>query len=201
MGNLDTVCPSEPVPANEGMASPLGLLSSEYWLVLSPASKSFIFREYNLRTGSDVALTGQRVMELVGQGQYPEAEFGFEHFEPLRSSVYPDRGFVTTDHLLHSEESNLLTLVNDSFARILRRPLSVTVSDQTIGVRFNGSGLRVAENNSLGVFAQEDDLVVCFRNGASSYEMVVAQVGDTSGVSLAPAIPETILFESPAFSR
>lgn len=207
LGPLEEVCenttPSESV--SEAAASPLGLLASEYWLLLNPSAGTFIFREYDLRAGPDssgsVASTGREVARLVESGDYPVAEFGFQSFTTLRTSVYPERGFITSAHLLHTDERRLYSLIEDSFERVLRRPVSVTISDGSIGVRFRGTGLRVADNNSRGVFVNGDDLVVCFRNGASQYEMVVTQVGDTSGVTLQAGIPDTVLFEAVAVSR
>ncbi len=205
LGPLEVVCANEPPSASPDMyrASPEALTVSEYWLLLSPGDGNFIFREYDLQAVSMRAagVSGSRVADLVEEGRYLASEYGFERFQTMRSSVYPDRGFVTTAHLLMSPERQLDSLVDDSFARVLRRPVSVTISEGSVGLRFEAEGLRVASNNSQGVFGVGEDLVVCFRNGASRYEMVVTSVTPSAGHSLASGVSDTVVFEAEGMSN
>lgn len=197
LGQLDAVCESTPVPVGSTAGeSPNGLRVSEYFIRLQPGGGALYFKEYDLQVpvqdGAIAQRTGEAVARLVEANEYLASEYGFEAFEPFGTSVFPDRGFVTREHLLRTSESNLGVLVRDSFERILRRPVTVKVSEKSIGLRFDAADLTVRDNNSQGVFAEGDEVVVCFRNGASRYDLVIGPSEPTGGISLLAGVPDTV---------
>ena len=87
-------------------------------------------------------------------------------------------------------------LINDSFAKLLRRPVTLKVNESEIILQFEATGLRVADNNAQGVFLHRETnwMRLVFPNGQRSLDAVFTFLhdGEDDAISLAPYFEEAV---------
>lgn len=163
--------------ANHEADSPSGIAPREVYIRLYPLDGYAYFREYWLHTplAKDAEIKAQvgRIRALVGRTEFAQAEYGFKLFRPREEKFYKDRGYLTAEHHITTDERNLKKLMTDSFGRILRRDVKVTVTETDIGLHFDRTGLsNVSSPTAKGAYTKGSRAIIFWRNGAEFYEAV-----------------------------
>lgn len=165
--------------AGHEAASPNGIAPREVFIRLYPLDGYVFFREYMLSTplNSDTEIKAQvaAIRDLVGKTEFARSEFGFKLFQLREERVYKDRGFLTAEHHITTDERNLKKLMEESFGRILRREVEVTITREDIGLHFDRTGLSsISSDTAKGAFTNKNDTraIIFWRNGSEFYEAV-----------------------------
>lgn len=160
-------------------ASPSGIAPREVYIRLYPLDGYVYFREYIVSTplAADAEIKAQvgRIRGLVGRTEFAQAEYGFKLFRLREEKFHEDRGFLTAEHHITTDERNLKKLLEDSFGRILRRDVKVTITETDIGLHFDRTGLAsVSSPTARGAFTNKNDsrAIIFWRNGSEFYEAV-----------------------------
>lgn len=159
--------------------SPNGIAPREVYIRLYPLDGYVYFREYIVSTplAADARIKAQvgRIRDLVGNTEFARSEYDFRHFRLRQEKLYEDRGFLTAEHHITTDERNLKKLMEDSFGRILRRDVEVTINKTDIGLHFDRTGLAsISSPTAKGAFTRKEDsrAVIFWRNGVDFYEAV-----------------------------
>lgn len=166
--------------------SPNELRVHEIFVQLYPRDGYLHVKEYNITSLKDAGSLADQVSAMrakIADLEYAESEYGFEHFDAKEESLFADRDFLTGEYHLKTDLTNLKELIDDSYSKILRRPVELTITEEYITLVFECGGIRVADNNSTGVFAKpgENLIRMSFPNGSRVYESVFTMVYDDAG--------------------
>ncbi len=177
--SLQTRAPTE----SNIVASPNDVRVHEIFVQLFPRDGYLHVKEYNITSLKDPDSLADQVLDMrskVSALAYSESEYGFEHFDAKEESFFEDRGLLTGEYHLKTDLTNLKELIDDSFSKILRRPVELTITDENITLVFGDQGIRVADNNSTGVFGNRDENLIrmSFPNGSRKYEAVFTMLYD-----------------------
>ena len=190
--------PTPPVAMNPTVnSSPNQIPAHEVYVQLYPRDGYLHVKEYNLGSvlpADSIPSQIARLKAKISALELSESEYIFEVFDAKEESLFMDRGFVTGEYHLKTDERNLNRLIADSFAKVLRRPVTLTINDSGITIEFNNVGLRVADNNSTGVYANSDNTRtrMTFRNGQRMYESVFTFDRSDNVVSLAESFGDNV---------
>jgi hypothetical protein len=174
-------------------AQTLGVESAEVYVEINPGNGFLFVREYYLSTlEQDSAAIAAQVAEisaLVQSRGYCKARYAFAEFTSMEEKLYRDRDFIAVECSLLSRGRNLRTLFEDAFGRVLNRPVAVSI-DSTVGLTYHGLDVQVRGNNSLGVYGNDDESPIYWRNGTPSFEIVFGQADRAVSTyrSLAPYV-------------
>lgn len=162
--------------AETAAAQPLRVEAAETYVELHPASGFLFVREYYVST---LETDSARIMAQVGDlaervkgRRYCADRYGFAAFTSMEERMYRERGFVTVECSLLSRETNVRTLGEDAFGRVLNRPVSVSVEGDEIHLTFDGEDVQVRGNNAREVLGRETEQMIVWRNGSNTYEVV-----------------------------
>lgn len=165
--------------AGHEVDSPNGIAPREVYIRLYPRDGYVYFREYMVSTplAADARIKAQvgRIHDLVGDTEFAQSEYGFRHFRLREEKFYEDRGFLTAEHHITTDERNLKKLMEDSFGKILRRDVKVTITETDIGLHFDRTGLAgISSDTAKSAFTNKKDsrAVIFWRNGVEFYEAV-----------------------------
>ena len=158
-------------------AQMLALEAAEVYVELHPAHGFLYLKEYHLSTlerdSATVATQAAEIADMVQRRSYCIARYPFDGFMPMEEKLYHDRGSITVECRLLSRERDPRALIGDAFARVLNRPVGVTIESGEIRASYVGSDVQVRDNNSLGVYAKGDQRVIYWRAGTSPLEAVL----------------------------
>lgn len=159
--------------------SPSGIAPREIYIRLYPLDGYVYFREYMISTpltvDAEIRAQVGHIRDLVGETRFAQAEYGFRLFRLREERFYEDRGFLTAEHHITTDEANLQRMLEDSFGRILRRDVEITITDTDIGLHFDRTGLAaISSDTAEGAFTNRNDsrAVIFWRNGSEFYEAV-----------------------------
>ncbi len=163
--------------AGHEAVSPNGIAPREIFIRLYPRDGYVWIRQYwlntPLRDDTEIKAQVAAIRELVGKTGFAQSEYGFKRFRLREERVYVDRGQLTAEHHITTDERNLVKLMEDSFGRILRREIKVTITKEEIGLHFARTGLsNISSDSALGAYTKDDRAIIFWRNGIEFYEAV-----------------------------
>ncbi len=178
--------------------SPNQVRPREIYVQLYPRDGYLHIKEYHIESllpPDAVADQLEAIRNRIAALEYSESEYRFELFDAKEESWFRDRGFITGQYHLKTDETNVLKLIDDSFAKILRRPVKVKITESEIILQFPANGVRVADNNATGVYLHRETNWnrVVFGNDERFYEAVFSL--DDSGdqtTSMIEYFPEDV---------
>ncbi len=178
-------------------SSPNQFHAHEVYVQLYPRDGYLHVKEYNLGSvlpADSIPSQIARLKAKISALELSESEYAFEVFDAKEESLFMDRGFVTGEYHLKTDERNLKRLIADSFAKVLRRPVTLTINDTDRIIEFNSVGIRVADNNSTGVYANSDNTRtrMTFRNRQPMYESVFTIDRSDNFVSLVKSFGDNV---------
>ena len=161
-------------------AGSLRLEAAETYVRLVPREGELHIREYVLGTRETdpaaMARQAETVTALVRAAEYCTRRFGLPGFSAVEESLFHDRGVLTVDCRLRTEERNLRRLMASAFGGVLGRPVTLTIGGE-IGLHFAGPEIQCRGNNALAIMGKGDQRVIYWRNGTPSFELVFGEHG------------------------
>lgn len=180
------------------VADNLDLEAGELYVQLSPADGFLHIKEYLLSTrksdATEIQSQVEKISELVRTARYSHTRFGLSAFTAMEESMSPDRDFITVECKLLTKERDLYKIMGNVYSGLLRRPVTITISKEDIGLHYEGPDIDVRTNNAQGVYRKDDRRIIFWRNGERHYQAVFARHGSTPADfhSLQPYIKEAV---------
>jgi hypothetical protein len=161
-------------PKAESGSSPNGVVKQEIYVGLFPLDGYLHLKEYHIESEQpppdEIANQVKRLRRQIEELNYAHSEYGFRLFRSQEESVRHDRGFLTGEYHLTTTERNLKKLVEDSFARVMRRPVDVVIDRKHVSFTFNARGLFVDNQFSDSSSKKGDEVTLAFKNGQTGHE-------------------------------
>jgi hypothetical protein len=183
---------------NKAGAPSSNLDTHETYVQLWPADGFLYIKDYYVSSKENDPNTIRKqvslLTKLVRDARYCKTRYGLELFSPMEERVFHDRDFVTIESRLLTKERNVIKQIENVFSSILNRKVVVKVSDQDVGLYFDGPDVSIRDNNSKGVFANGDHRAIFWENGQKFYEIVLADTEWNAAApkSIAPYLEEDV---------
>lgn len=150
--------------------------AQEIFIRLDPMNQYLEIIEYNIVTTlhneTKIIDIVKELQDLIKKAKYSQNKYNFKYFIPIEEKLTNEKEFIKGTYYLLTKEKNIKNLLKDTFESIIDRDVTVSLTEKEIGIGFNGKGINIGTNNSLGVYAKEDQRMVYWKNGTQTFEIV-----------------------------
>lgn len=135
--------------------------AQEIYLAVYPSEQRMEIIEYNLVSNNsnekEISRSVKNLKKLINKSSYSLQKYNFKYFTPIEEKVSNEKKFIKAEYDLVTQERHLKNILSDAFSGILNREVEARISEGKIGLVFDGTGVNIADNNALNVYAGKNN--------------------------------------------